>query len=336
MTPIVDKIARDATLCLANLGGFRHLIERSSLGRRLVHRFIAGETLPEAVDVVAALSGAGFRTTVDRVGEAVSDPAGARIASSDYLELLERLHALGLEQNVSLKPSQLGLDVSAELAQENIGAVVQRAASTGGFVRLDMEGHAKRDDTLALVRRLHVSVGHVGTVIQANLGRSAEDVRGLVAEAIPIRLCKGAYREPTGVAYQRKSDVDRNYGRLSRYLIAHGANPAFATHDPRMISGVLVAARRVARPPSDYEFQMLFGIRQDIQERLVQLGYTVRVYVPYGREWYPYFTRRLAERPANLMFFTRALLGGLWRPHVVRGAPTQTHPEPEVKEGLSV
>jgi proline dehydrogenase len=222
--------------------------------------------------------------------------------------MLHAMQQAGVEPNVSLKLTQFGLDLSESACAENVGALVKAAAGIGGFVRIDMEGSAYTDRTLALVTRLHREYGACGTVIQAYLHRSQADIEALERERIRVRLCKGAYLEPPELAFPDKAHVDRNYLALARGLLTAGEYPAIATHDERIIEAVerFVAEKRIGR--DRFEFQMLYGIRRDLQRRLVKEGYRLRLYVPFGEAWYPYFMRRLAERPANLLFFARNLL----------------------------
>jgi proline dehydrogenase len=304
---------RSTLLALSRQASLGTLATRLPVTRPMVRRFVAGERLDEAMDAIDRLRGAGMRTTVDVLGESVRAEADARSACSRYLELLDALAARGLDRNVSLKPSQMGLGIDAGLARENVGAVVARAVETGAFVRIDMEDHATTDATLELWRAVRPddrSTGaDVGVVIQAALRRSEADLEAVVAEGGRVRLCKGAYKEPAAVAYQEKADVDAAYERLMLRLLRTGTHPAIATHDGRLIRRAIDVATAEGIGPDRFEFQMLYGVRRDLQEQLVSAGWTVRVYVPFGGQWYPYFMRRLAERPANVAF----LLRNLWR-----------------------
>jgi proline dehydrogenase len=288
--------------------GLARIATRVPLTRRLVARFVAGETLPEALDACARLEAAGLRTTIDVLGESVTSAGPARAAAERYVELLSALAARGLDGNVSLKLTQMGLDVDLALCRENVARVAAKAAETGAFVRVDMEDSKKTEATLALVRELRAATPDVGVVIQSYLRRSSDDVDRLIAEGTRVRLCKGAYDEPAEVALPTKSEVDASYRRLMERLLKAGTYPALATHDPGLVAAAVDFARREGIAPSRFEFQMLYGIRRDLQARLVRDDWTVRVYVPFGREWYPYFMRRLAERPANVLFLLRSVL----------------------------
>ncbi len=244
----------------------------------------------------------------DYLGENVHTLEEARLCRDMYLRMLDALHSAGLEPNVSLKLTQFGLDLSAAACEENVAALVERAASVKGFVRIDMESSQYTDRTLGIVTRLLERFGACGTVIQAYLLRSASDVEALDGLRVRVRLCKGAYLEPAAVAFSAKADVDRNYLEMARRLLEAGQYPAIATHDPSMIEGVQSFAAKHSIGKDRFEFQMLYGIRRDLQRKLVAEGYRLRLYVPFGEAWYPYFMRRLAERPANLLFLARNLI----------------------------
>ena len=278
------------------------------LTRPMVRRFVAGETLAEALEACDRLRGAGMHTTLDILGESVTSATAAREAATRYVETLGALAQRGLDGNVSLKLTQMGLDVDPALCRENVERVAAKAADVGAFVRVDMEDSPKTEATLALVRELRATTPEVGAVIQSYLRRSADDVERLIAEGTRVRLCKGAYDEPVEVAFPSKGEVDASYRRLMERLLRDGAYPALATHDEALIADAEAFARREGIHASRFEFQMLYGIRRDLQARLVREGWNVRVYVPYGREWYPYFMRRLAERPANVLFLLRSVV----------------------------
>jgi proline dehydrogenase len=282
-------------------------METSSLARRLSTRFVAGETLDEALAVARKLNAEGITVTLDHLGESVSTLAEAAEARDVYLRTLDAIHRNAIQGNVSLKLTQFGLDLSGEQCLANVDRLVQRAAELDSFVRVDMESSDYTDRTLDLVHTLHARHGAVGVVIQSYLYRSQADVERLCGAKIRVRLCKGAYLEPASVAFARKSDVDTSYLELTRYLLQHGVYPAIATHDEAVIRQIcrFVADRRI--PLDSFEFQMLYGIRRDVQRRLVAGGYHVRLYVPFGKAWYPYYMRRLAERPANVFFMLRNL-----------------------------
>ncbi len=277
------------------------------MARRLSTRFVAGETLDQALAVARKLNAEGITVTLDHLGESVTNLADAAEARDVYLRTLNAIHAGGIQGNVSLKLTQFGLDLSYDECLANVEQLVRRAAEIGSFVRVDMESSEYADRTLSLVRTLHARHGAVGVVIQAYLYRSKEDIEKLSAEGIRVRLCKGAYLEPGTVAFPRKADVDRSYVELAQYLLTRGEYPAIATHDEAMIGQAeqFVAANAIAR--ERFEFQMLYGIRRDLQRRLVAGGYRLRLYVPFGMAWYPYYMRRLAERPANVIFILRNL-----------------------------
>jgi proline dehydrogenase len=282
-------------------------METSPLARRLATRFVAGETLEQALDVVRRLNAEGITVTLDHLGESVTTLDEAAAARDVYLGVLESLHSAGMEVNVSLKLSQFGIDISYDECLANVEQLVRRAAESGGFIRVDMESSAYTQKTLELVAALHVRYDSVGVVIQSYLRRSRADVEFLNSHRIRVRLCKGAYLELPPVAFAGKSEVDRSYFELSQLLLDAGVYPALATHDETLIARIeqYCAARKIARDA--FEFQMLYGIRRDLQRRLVKDGYRMRVYVPFGRAWYPYYMRRLAERPANVFFILRNL-----------------------------
>jgi len=287
------------------------LATRLPVTRSMVARFVAGETLGEALVALERLRDAGFRTTVDVLGEAVTSGDAARAAADEYLATLDALAARGLDRNVSLKLSQMGLGLGEAVCRDNVARILARAAEDDAFVRIDMEDHATTDATLALwreLRPLNAGRGDSGVVIQAALRRSPGDVDALVGEQARIRLCKGAYVEPAAVAYPAKADVDAAYETLMLRLLREGTFPALATHDERLIARAVAAAREEGIAADRFEFQMLYGVRRDLQERLLKAGFGVRVYVPFGTQWYPYFMRRLAERPANVAFVLRNLL----------------------------
>ena len=280
-------------------------METSSVARRLSARFVAGETLEEALAVARTLNAEGITVTLDHLGESVSTLEEAAEARDVYLRTLDAIHLNAIQGNVSLKLTQFGLDVSGEQCLANVDRLVRRAAEIGSFVRVDMESSAYTDRTLDLVHTLHGRHGAVGVVIQSYLHRSQADIEKLCGARIRVRLCKGAYLEPAAVAFPRKSDVDKSYLDLSRYLLENGVYPAVATHDEAVIRQTCQFVADQQIPLDSFEFQMLYGIRRDVQRRLVAEGYRVRLYVPFGKAWYPYYMRRLAERPANVFFMLR-------------------------------
>lgn len=280
-------------------------METSGLARRLSSRFVAGDRLEDALSVGRRINAEGITLTLDHLGESVTSLAEASQARDVYLSALENIYANGIEGNVSLKLTQFGLDLSEVECRTNVGRLAARAAELESFVRIDMESSEYTDRTLSLVEELHSQYGCVGTVIQAYLYRSRKDVERLCARRIRVRLCKGAYLEPPSVAYPKKSEVDRNYVDLMKLLLEHGEYPAIATHDERMIDETKAYVAKQGIDRAHFEFQMLYGIRRDLQRRLVAEGYRLRVYVPFGKAWYPYLMRRLAERPANVFFLAR-------------------------------
>ncbi len=288
--------------------GLARMAARSSLTRGIVQRFVAGEDLPAALHALERLHARGLSTTVDVLGESVTTADAARAAADRYVELLDALAERGLDRNVSVKLTQIGLDIDPDVCRENLLRILGRAAELDAFVRVDMEDHAHTDATIDLVRQAHAAYPRVGVVIQAYLRRSAADVALLNADRVRVRLCKGAYDEPADVAFAHKWEVDDNFRRLAEALLRDGEYPALATHDELLVAWARGFAERERIDHSRFEFQMLYGIRRDLQERLAADGYTVRVYVPFGTEWYPYFMRRLAERPANVLFMTRSVL----------------------------
>jgi proline dehydrogenase len=283
------------------------ILTAHGFGRRMAARFIAGEHLEAAVQAVRRLNAEGLEATLDYLGEAVSKPAAAEEALRVYLGMLDRLAAENLRSHVSVKLTQLGLAFDEDLALWQLKTLSERAAKHGNFVRIDMESSGFTESTLRVFRRAKVSRDTVGVVIQSYLYRSEKDVGELLKEGARIRLVKGAYQEPPSLAFPRKADVDANFEKLMRLLLRSGHVHAIATHDVRLIKATKQFARSQGLGPERFEFQMLFGIRRRLQRELAREGYRVRIYVPFGRQWYPYFMRRLAERPANVLFLARNL-----------------------------
>ena len=281
---------------------------RSPIARSVVSRFVAGETLEAALPALEALRRAGLRTTVDVLGESVTSPELAAAAADRYLATLPALAARDLDVNVSLKLTQMGLAIGRDVCLGNVMRIVEAARGVDGFVRFDMEDHTMTDATLDVWQAAHEAYPRVGVVIQSALRRSEADVERVLTAGGSVRLCKGAYDEPGSVAFLDKDHVDDSYARLMERLLTSGTYHALATHDPRLIVRARALAEREGIGPDRFEFQMLYGVRRDLQRMLVERGYTVRVYVPYGREWYPYFMRRLAERPANVGFMLKAVV----------------------------
>ena len=306
-----ERAMRSSLLWLSRRRSLGRLATRLPITRSMVARFVAGETLAEALDALDRLRAQGLRTTVDVLGEDVTSADAARAAADEYVEALDALATRGLDRNVSVKLSQMGLGIGPEVCRENVERILVRAAAHDAFVRIDMEDHETTDATLEIWRSLrpvNAGNGDSGVVIQAALRRSPSDVEALIAERGRVRLCKGAYVEPAIVAHQEKAAVDAAYAELMERLLSGGTFPAIATHDERLIARAVEYARAKGIEPDRFEFQMLFGVRRDLQERLVRAGFGVRVYVPFGTQWYPYFMRRLAERPANVAFVLRSIL----------------------------
>jgi proline dehydrogenase len=284
------------------------LMMHNGASRRVARRFVAGETLDDAVEAAREVNRRLQLASLDLLGENVSDEAGARRAADGYQAIFDRIAAEHLDANVSLKLTQLGLDLSEDLCLELLKKIVAHATGQGNFVRIDMEGSAYTQRTVDIAKRVRAKYSGVGTVMQAYLYRTEEDVQDLLATGCRLRLCKGAYKELPEVAFPKKSDVDANYIKLMKMLLPSGIYHGIATHDPAMIEATKDFAREQHIKRDQFEFQMLYGIRTDLQEKLVREGYRVRVYIPYGVDWFPYFMRRLAERPANVAFFLRNLL----------------------------
>jgi proline dehydrogenase len=304
-------LLRSAFIALSRNRLLRHFGERSNVGVKLSSRFVAGMEIEDALRVAEAVNRQGMSVTLDSLGESVTSETEAHKAAEVYHRLLDAIAERKLNANVSVKLTQMGLQLSADLAEGIAESLVQHARSVGNFVRIDMEDSSLTQITLDIVRRLHARPGlrsAIGIVIQSYLYRSQADIEQLLADGIRVRLCKGAYKEPPEVAFPKKSEVDSNYIRLSCMLLDSPIYHGLATHDEKMIAAAKEFASQHRIDSSRYEFQMLFGVRRDLQRQLVRDGYNVRVYVPFGREWYPYFMRRLAERPANVFFLLKNLL----------------------------
>jgi proline dehydrogenase len=301
-------LLRSAFIALSHNRPLRRFVEHSRLGGRLSSRFVAGMEIEDVLRVAEAVNKQGMAVTLDSLGESVTSEAEAHRAAEIYHQLLDAIAERKLDANISVKLTQMGLELSAELAEAIVESLAGHAAATGNFVRIDMEDSRLTQITLEIARRLHARPqlrGAIGVVIQSYLYRSQADIEQLLAGGIRVRLCKGAYKEPPEVAFKRKADVDANFVRLSRMLLASSVYHALATHDEAMVAAARTFASQRGIDSSRFEFQMLYGVRRDLQRRLVREGYKVRVYVPFGREWYPYFMRRLAERPANVLFLAR-------------------------------
>jgi proline dehydrogenase len=302
---------RSTFIALSRNRSLRRFGERSRIGVKLSSRFVAGMEIDDALRVTEAVNRQGMAVTLDALGESVTNEAEAHRAAGIYHQLLDAIAARKLNANVSVKLTQMGLELSRDLAETIAGNLAEHARSIGSFVRIDMEDSSLTQVTLDIVRRVHAQAGMrgaIGIVIQSYLYRSQADIDQLLADGIRVRLCKGAYKEPAGVAFPNKADVDANYIRLSCKLLDSAVYHGIATHDPKMIEAAKSYAAQHGIEPSRFEFQMLFGVRRDLQRQLIHEGYNVRIYIPFGREWYPYFMRRLAERPANVLFLAKSLL----------------------------
>jgi proline dehydrogenase len=305
-------VLRAFFISLSESRSLRALAERSSLGQRISGRFVAGTQLEDALRVTQSLNSAGLSVSIDNLGENVHTAEEARHSAELYRQLLEQISSRQLNANVSLKLTHMGLDVDPQLAREHVTALVSQSAAMqpGNFVRVDMEGSAYTQRTLDFVIELNsvpANRGCVGAVIQSYLRRSESDVAKLLGQGIRIRLCKGAYQEPADIAFQAKEEVDSNYVRLMKILLKSGIYHGLATHDENMINEAKAFAINERISPDSFEFQMLYGIRRDLQKSLIREGWRMRVYVPFGTEWYPYLMRRLAERPANAVFVAKNL-----------------------------
>lgn len=300
MRSLLISLSRNHTL--------RNLLEQTGPGRKLSGRFVAGTTLDDAIRVTEALTAEGFSVSLDSLGESVGTEAGARAAAEIYHLLLDRIAAKQLNANVSVKLTGIGLDVSPALGEQVTGEIVEHAARLGNFVRIDMEGTPYTEVTLKLTEHLNGRFpGAVGTVLQAYLFRTKDDTERLLQQGIRIRLCKGAYKEGPDHAFPEKADVDRNYVALAERMVSSNVYCGMATHDEKMIAAVEQFVQQQAIPHERFEFQMLYGVRRDLQRDLLRRGFRVRVYLPFGTDWYPYFMRRLAERPANVIFILKNL-----------------------------
>jgi proline dehydrogenase len=296
---------RSTLLKLSESKSFATWVTSNGTTRRMARRFVAGETLDEAIAAARACNDAGMFVSLDHLGENVSTTSDAQRTRDAYLEVFERIAEEKLHANVSCKLTQLGLDINNEFCEGLVLSIAERAVHFDNFLRVDMEGSPYTQRTIDLVKRVRTRNPAIGTVIQSYLYRSETDISDLLAYGCRIRLCKGAYKESEEVAFPKKADVDANFIRLMQMLLSSGFYHGIATHDPRMIAATIrhAAAKQISK--DDFEFQMLYGVRTDLQRRLVKDGYRVRVYIPYGVDWFPYFMRRLAERPANVGFLVR-------------------------------
>jgi proline dehydrogenase len=301
---------KESLLYLARQERIRQFVITNPAARNMARRFVAGETLDDAVRATRPLNTRRIAVSLDHLGENVADAREATATADEYITTLERISAEGVEANISIKLTALGLDIDMALCQANLERVICEASKRDIFVRVDMEGSDYTERTLDLVQATHQQYANVGTVVQTMLYRTPSDIETLIERGVRVRLVKGAYMEPPTVAFPKKADVDEQYLRLMRRLLERGVYPALATHDETLIAAAKRYAAEKQIPRARFEFQMLYGIRRDLQERLANDGYNVRVYVPYGSQWYPYLTRRMAERPANLIFIVSNTLRG--------------------------
>ena len=304
-------LTRSALIHLSRQEWLKDFATRFKLFKKLTTRFIAGENIDEAIAAIRDLNARGCSASFDHLNESVTSTAETEAEVREYLDVLARIDESGIDSNVSIKLTQFGLEIDPELAYQNARRVVEDAARRGNFVRIDMEGSNVTQATIDVFKRLRAEFGlnDVGIVLQSYLYRSMDDARELLKIPARIRLCKGAYDEPPEVAFPEKKDTDDNYCELMKVLLSSGIYHGIATHDPKMIDATIDFAQRESISKGTFEFQMLYGIRRDLQEKLATDGYRMRVYVPYGERWYPYFMRRLAERPANIWF----VLKNLWK-----------------------
>jgi proline dehydrogenase len=305
-------LTRSALIYLSRREGLKDFAARFRLFKKLTTRFVAGETIDEAVAAIRELNAEGCTASFDHLNESVANPEEAEGEVREYLQILDQIDQTGIRSNVSIKLTQFGLELDPELAYKNARTVVAEASRRGNFVRVDMESSAVTQVTIDIFKRLRSEFGlnDVGIVLQSYLRRTYEDTEDLVKLPARIRICKGAYNEPPEVAFPIKQDTDNNYVRVMQLLLSSGIYHGIATHDPKMIDATVAFAQREGIRKEAFEFQMLYGVRRDLQRQLARDGYNVRVYVPYGKHWYPYFMRRLAERPANIWFVLKNLLKG--------------------------
>lgn len=295
-------------LYLSKSEGFKKFLTRFKSFNNVTRRFVAGEELPDAVEAIRQLNRNNINASFDHLGESITSEAATRTEVDEYVRVLDSIEQHKLNSNVSVKLTQLGLDIGLDVCYANTRRIVEAALRYGNFVRIDMEDSSKTDGTLEVFRRLRSEFDNVGIVVQAYLYRTEKDIEDLLKIGARIRLCKGAYKEPPAIAFARKADVDANFVKLTGILLSSGIYHGIATHDENMVNAAREFAEAQGISRDKFEFQMLYGIRRDLQEQLVQQGYRMRVYVPYGRYWYPYFMRRLAERPANVWFVLRNAL----------------------------
>lgn len=305
-------VTRNALLYLSRQEGLKDFATRFSPFKKMTTRFVAGEDITEAIAAIREINARGCTASFDHLNESVSSMGETEEEVREYRRVLAQIDEMGIRSNVSIKLTQFGLDIDPELTYKNAREVVAEAARRGNFVRVDMEGSKVTQVTIDIFKRLRAEfdLNTVGIVVQAYLRRTERDVQDLLKIPARIRLCKGAYNEPPEVAFPDKKDTDENYVRLMRVLLSSGVYHGIATHDPRMIDATIAHTQREGIGKEAFEFQMLYGVRRDLQEQLARDGYNLRVYVPYGKHWYPYFMRRLAERPANVWFVLKNMLKG--------------------------
>ncbi len=298
-------VMKSTLLFLSRQEKLKNFVLGFEFAQRVSRRFVSGETQEDAIQAVKDLNRKGFFATLDRLGENVTSEEEAIKAADDYILLLDRIQENGIDSNVSCKLTQMGLDLGVDFCLNNVRRIVEKAKKYHNFVRIDMEDSPRTDKTLQICYALHQEYPEVGAVIQSYLYRSEEDVRKLLEQKIRIRLCKGAYKEPRAVAFQKKKQVDDNFVKLMKMMLKSGIYHGIGTHDDKMIQATIEFSKKENIDKADFEFQLLYGIRRELQEELVRQGYNVRIYTPYGDQWYPYFMRRLAERPANLFFVAK-------------------------------
>lgn len=305
-------ITRSALIYLSQKEGLKEFATSFLPFKKLTTRFVAGETIDEAVAAIRKINADGCSASFDHLNESVNSPAATADEVKEYLQVLDQIDVTGIQSNVSIKLTQFGLEIDPELAFKNARMVVEDAARRRNFVRIDMEGSKATQATIDIFKRMRAEfdLNDVGIVLQSYLYRTFEDAQQLLKIPARIRLCKGAYSEPAEVAYPGKKDVDENYVKVMKLLLASGVYHGIATHDPKMIEATTAFAQKEGIGKDAFEFQMLYGIRRDLQTQLARDGYKLRVYVPYGKHWYPYFMRRLAERPANIWFVLKNMFKG--------------------------
>ncbi len=298
-------VMKSTLLFLSRQEKLKNFVLGFGFAQRVSRRFVSGETQEQAIQVVKELNRKGFTATLDHLGENVTNTQEAGSSAEEYLVFLDKINQAQVNSNVSCKLTQMGLDLDFDFCLNNVRRIVEKAKEYDNFVRIDMEDSPRTEKTLQVCYALHKEYSNVGAVIQSYLYRSEEDVGKLLENKIRIRLCKGAYKEPKSVAFQKKKEVDGNFVKLMQMMLKSGVYHGIATHDDKMIQATIEFARKENISKDGFEFQLLYGIRRELQEELVKQGYNVRIYTPYGDQWYPYFMRRMAERPANLFFVAK-------------------------------